>query len=151
MELFNNPYVEKILQSCSYTLYPTRYDTSYQNGPVEQSHRIFANSIWDMLFVANVDIKCSPYDLYHDILLSHYFPEPHANTSIIDKDIFNWWKLSYLCTIVSHVYMQPPRNKKIQVEELCLQKKIPWVWSAYHSKCDVLWSWYPQNQIGLQW
>ena len=56
-ELLNNPDVKNLLKQFGYTIHTTGYDTFYQNGPAEQSHRTSDNSIRYMLTGANLDIK----------------------------------------------------------------------------------------------
>ena len=89
-KIFNKPDVKNLLQSFGYTiLYPTGADISHQNGPLEQAHRTLAKYIKSMISGAKFEIKNFPYELYHDIWLSNFFPEPNTITSLIDKDKSN--------------------------------------------------------------
>ena len=65
----------KNLFSCfKYIIIPTGSDASFQNGPVERSHRTLGEALKACLHGAGLDIKFWPYALQHVVQIWNAIP-----------------------------------------------------------------------------
>ena len=60
-ELCSNPDILNVFANYHYEVHPTGTDSSHQNGPVEQAHRIIGDHVRALLIGANLNIKFWPY------------------------------------------------------------------------------------------
>ena len=99
-----------------------------------------ANSIQAMITGDNLDIKCWPYDLYHDIWIFNSFPELNATTSMVDKATYKWGNLSSLWTFGCRFCVRPPDNIKPKLKNH-VSKGISLGYYLYNNRnvlyCDI--------------
>ena len=115
-ELLNKQDVKNLLQYFGYTIHPTEYSTSHQNGPVKRFHGTLDSSIRSMLTRANLNIFFFNA-LYHAIWISNSFPEPNTVNFPIEKAKTKQENLSFLCTFGFHVCVRRhPVNRKAKLK-----------------------------------
>ena len=76
-----NPLVRNLFKLFGYEILPTGADCSFQNGPVERSHRTLSDATKAILHGAGMDIKFWPYALQHVVRIRNTIPGFGQNDS----------------------------------------------------------------------
>ena len=70
-ELYSNPNILNIFTNHHYEVHPTETNSSHQNGPVEQAHRVISDHVPALLISASLNIKFWPYAFFHHLRIQN--------------------------------------------------------------------------------
>ena len=80
-KLYGNAKIKNLFQSFGYKIYPTSFDGSSGNGPVERSHRTILQGIKALLIGAGLDVCFWLYAFMHTLRIRNTLPGQNQNTS----------------------------------------------------------------------
>ena len=106
-ELYGNLDVQNLFKGYQYEIYPTSFDSSYQNSPVERAHCTVSNDIKSFLVGADLPIAYWPYAFLRVLRIQNALPGNGQSLSPIHLSTGKKINLENLRTFGCRVWVGP--------------------------------------------